>query len=123
MKIAEVMTKSQAFLGHSVHTQYLRNGTLFTARSELHKLLFLALSVTFLFAYEISREPLNGFGPNSQGRRARSLAWTSLNVKVKTQWSRSPGQKRHFSALSAACARFMSAKTSLAYSYICSSCE
>jgi len=35
----------------------------FTARSELHKVLFLVLSVTFfvcLFVYEISLEPLNG---------------------------------------------------------------
>jgi len=37
----------------------------FTARSELRKVLFLALSVTFLFVYEMSREPLNGFAPNS----------------------------------------------------------
>ena len=40
-----------------------------TARSELRDVLFLALSVTFLFAYEISRESLNGFAPNSQERR------------------------------------------------------
>jgi len=39
---------------------------LFTAHSELRKVLFLALSVTFLFVYEISREPLNGFAPISQ---------------------------------------------------------
>jgi len=38
----------------------------------------------FLFAYEISREPLNGFVPNSQ-RSVRFLARTSLNVKVKGQ--------------------------------------
>jgi len=59
-----------------------------TARSKLRKVLFLALSVTFLvflFVYEISREPLNGFAPNSQGRRVSSLARTSLNVKVKGQ--------------------------------------
>jgi len=31
---------------------------LFTTRSELRKVSFLALSVTFLFVYEISREPL-----------------------------------------------------------------
>jgi len=45
----------------------------------------------FLFVYEISREPLNGFAPNSHGRRVWSLAQTSLKVKVKGQWSRSPG--------------------------------
>jgi len=41
-----------------------------TARSELSKVLFLAPSVCgFLsFVYEISREPLNGFVPNSHGR-------------------------------------------------------
>jgi len=38
----------------------------FTARSELRKVLFLALSVTILFVSEVSREPLNGFAPNSQ---------------------------------------------------------
>ena len=32
-----------------------------TARSELRKVLLLALSVTFLFVSEISRELLNGF--------------------------------------------------------------
>jgi len=45
---------------------------LFTARSELCKVLFLILSVTFLFEYEISAEALNGFAPNSLGRRVWS---------------------------------------------------
>ena len=54
-----------------------------TARSELRKVLFLALSFTFLFMYEISLEPLNRFTPNSHGRRVWSLARASLNVKVK----------------------------------------
>ena len=36
----------------------------------------------FLFVYEISREPLNGFVLNSHGRRVWSLARTSLKVKV-----------------------------------------
>jgi len=39
--------------------------TVITARSELCKVLLLALSVTFLFVYEISREPLNEFAPRS----------------------------------------------------------
>ena len=39
---------------------HLRNAMLVTARSELFKVLFLALSVTFLFVYEISQEPPNG---------------------------------------------------------------
>ena len=38
-------------------------------------------SVVFLYVYEISREPLNGFRPNSHGRRVWSLARTSLKVK------------------------------------------
>jgi len=41
-----------------------------------------ALSLTFLFVYEISPEPLNRFAPNSQGRRVWSFARTSLKVKV-----------------------------------------
>jgi len=48
-------------------------------------LCFLALPVTFLFVCEISRDRLNGFAPNSQGRRVLSLARTSLNAKVKGQ--------------------------------------
>jgi len=85
-----------------------------TARSELRKVRFWALSLTFLFAYETSREPLNGFAPNSHGRRNWSIARMSLHVKVKGQRSRSPETKRHFSALSVACVRFTFGKTSLA---------
>jgi len=48
------------------------------AGSELRKVLFLAMSVTFLFAYEIPQEPLNGSASNSQGRRVWSLARRSL---------------------------------------------
>jgi len=66
--------------------------SLFTTRSELRDVLFLALSVTFLFVYEISREPLNGFSPNSQGRRVWSTVWTSLNVKVKVNGQGHQGQ-------------------------------
>jgi len=53
-------------------------------------------------------ELLNRFVPNSQERRVFSLAWTSLNVKVKGQRSRSPGTnflpiethtRNHFAAL------------------------
>jgi len=65
----------------------------FTARSELRKVLFLAPSVCgFLFVYEISRKSLNGFAPNSHGRRVWSLAQTrrSLKVKVKDQRLMSP---------------------------------
>jgi len=72
-----------------------------TARSELHKVLFLALFVTFLFVYEISPEPLNGFVINSQGRHAWSLARMSLNVKVKGQGHQ--GQKTAFFGPLAAC--------------------
>ena len=52
------------------------------ARSELRKVLFLALSETFLSVYEICREPLNGFATYSHGRRVWSLARTSLKVQV-----------------------------------------
>jgi len=62
----------------------------------MRKVLFLALSVWFLFVYEISREPQNGFAPNSHERRVWSLARMSLKVKVKGQGSRSWGTKRHF---------------------------
>jgi len=62
---------------------------------ELRKVLFLAPSVCrFLFVYDISREPLNGFAPNSQGTRVWSLARTSLKVNVKGQGHQ--GQKRQF---------------------------
>ena len=51
----------------------------------------------FLFVYEISREQLNGFVPNSHGRRVWSLSRTNLKINVKGQRSRSPGiKKRHF---------------------------
>ena len=75
---------------------------------------FGAVSLFFLFVCEISREPLNGFAPNSHGRRVWSLARMSLKVKVKGQRSRSPWTKTAFSALSAACVRFVFGKTSLA---------
>ena len=44
-----------------------------------------AASLCFLFVYEISQEPLNGFASNSHGRRVWSLARTTLKVKVKGQ--------------------------------------
>jgi len=37
------------------------------------------------FVYEIPRELLNGFAPNSQGKHLWSLTWTILKVKVKGQ--------------------------------------
>jgi len=46
----------------------------------------------FLFVYEISQEPLNGFAPNSHGRRVWSLAGTSLKVRVKGEGHQ--GQKK-----------------------------
>ena len=39
-------------------------------------------SSSFFFVYEISREPLNGYAPNSHGRRVLSLARTNLRAKV-----------------------------------------
>jgi len=67
---------------------------LITTCSELRKVLFLTPSVSvFWFVYEISREPLNVFAPNSQGKRVWSLALTNLRAKVKSQMSRSPDTK------------------------------
>ena len=57
-------------------------------------------AVTFLFVHEIYPEPLDGLNPNSQGRRVWFLARRLLNVKVKGQRSRSPGQKRSFQRIS-----------------------
>ena len=55
----------------------------------------LALSVTFLFLYEISREPLNGFSPNSQERRVWSLGWIGmLRSKVKITTDKNRGFRR-----------------------------
>jgi len=69
----------------------------------------------FVYVYLlISREPLNGFAPNSQGRRIFSLARTSLKVKVKGQGHQE--QKAAFFGISAACVRFTFGKTSLATS-------
>ena len=56
----------------------------------------LALSVTFLFVYEISLEPQYWFAPSSHARRAWSLAQMSLKIKVKGQRSRSSGTKTAF---------------------------
>jgi len=78
------------------------------------KVLFLALSVTFLVVYEVIRELLDGYVPNSHERCVWSLDRTSLNVKVKGQSSRSPGTKTEFSVLWTACVRFVVGKTSLA---------
>jgi len=41
--------------------------------------------LAWIFVCEISREPLNGFAPNSHGRHVWSLAQTSLKVEVKGQ--------------------------------------
>jgi len=72
------ITTSLCFATHSS----LGNALVFTTRSELRKVVFLAPSVCgFLFVYEISRELLNRFVPNTHGRRVWSLTWTSLKVK------------------------------------------
>jgi len=61
-----VTTVGVSFLSFSKHPSTACAQCLFTGRSELRKVLLLTLSMTFLFVYEISREPLNGFAPNSQ---------------------------------------------------------
>ena len=78
----------------------------------------------FLFVYEISREPQNGFAPNSHRRRACSLIQTSLKVKIKGQRSKVKvtREKAVFSVLSAAWVRFMFGKTFLASSFFSDLC-
>jgi len=89
----------------------------------------------WLFVYKISREPLNRLVPNSQERRVWSLAWTSLNVKVKVTRDKKQGFQPIFReslnwyatnshgkcawSLSTACVRFMFGKTSLPSSLEC----
>jgi len=69
---------------------------------------FGAVSLFLLFVYEMYREPLNGFVPNSHRRRAWSIARTSLKVKVKGQSHQ--GQNNGIFGPSAACVRFMFVK-------------
>ena len=61
---------------------YYADRLLFLLHAVMCEVLFLVLSLTFLFVCEISPELRNGFVPNSLGRRVWSLAWTSLKVKV-----------------------------------------
>ena len=65
----------------------------------------------FLVVYKISREPLNGFVPNSHGRRVWSLTPTSLKVNVKGQGHQ--GQKRHFRHFSVMFCKISLASSSL----------
>ena len=78
------LVRSFAFLVHFFlyHTQWTAEGYVFGA-----------VSLCFLFVCEISREPLDGFAPNSHGKRVGSLATMSLKIEVKGQSSRSPGDK------------------------------
>jgi len=112
-------------LNYFYHTQWTAQGAVFLARSvallaACMQFIFgktSLVSCCFLFAivYKISREPLNGYVPNSQGKRVWFLAQTSLKVKVKGQGHQ--GEKTHFLALSTACMRFISGKTSVASSF------
>jgi len=56
--------------------------------------------MVFLFVYKISWEPLNGFAPNSDGRRVWFLTQMSLKVKFKGQGQQGH-KKQHFLALHA----------------------
>jgi len=67
---------------------------MFTMHSELQKVLFLSLSVTFCLGITYLGEPLNGFAPDSQERHVWSLTRTSLKVKSKGQGHQ--GQKPTF---------------------------
>jgi len=88
--------------------------TIITTHSELQKVLFFGVVRLwpFLFVYEISLEPLDGFAPNPHGRHVWSLARMSLKVKVKGH----QGQKMSFFVPLAACVWFVFGKTSLASS-------
>ena len=68
--------------------------------------------------YEVYREPLNGFAPNSHGRRVWCLARRSLKVKVKGQISKSPGTKTAFFGPFGGLRAVMFGKTSLASSFL-----
>jgi len=104
--------------------------SVFTRCSKLHKVLFLALSVT-KFVNHISREPLNGFAPNSHARHVWSLARTSLNVKGQCHqgqktpcslpsppWQQRNGTHSLQMVILAACMQFVCSKTSSS-SYYC----
>ena len=72
---------------------FARQLCIFTTCSELQKgSVFGTISLWgfFWFVCEISREPLNGFAPNSHGRHVWSLAWTSFKVTGEGH----QGQKR-----------------------------
>jgi len=91
-------------ISHGSVVTYLMYGGIFTASSELHKVLFLVLWLLCLCTkylgyrwtdlHQIHREQC-----------VWSLTGTSLNVKVKGQGHY--GQKRHFLALLAACVRYV----------------
>jgi len=86
-----------------------------TARSKLRKVLLLAPSVcVFLFVYKISREPLNGFAPNSHGRRVWSPLGRVQGQRSKVKGQCHQGQKNGiFGPLGGLRVRFMFGKTSL----------
>jgi len=66
-----------------------------TTCSEWRKAVFSAQSVCgFLFVYEISQVPLNGFAPNAHGKCVWYFARSSLKIKVKGQGHQ--GQKTAF---------------------------
>ena len=92
-----ITDRSITFAGFINLTQFI------TARSELRKVLFLALSVTFCVR-NVSGTA-ERICAKFTGKICLSLARTSLNVKVKSQGYR--GQKTAFSALSMAYMRFM----------------
>ena len=90
--------------GVSYGTQRTAEGSVLGAVS----LCFFCLCVKYL------GEPLNGFAPDSHGRRVWSLDQTNFKVKGDGQGHRD--KKRHFSA---ACVRFTFGKTTLACSLVC----
>jgi len=88
---------------------------LITARSELRKVLFLVPSVCGLC---LCMRYLGNLWMDLRQIHTEdvSLFRRSVEFEGQGQRSRSPGTKRHFSALSATCVRFVFIKTSLASS-------
>jgi len=70
------------------------------ACSQLRKVLFLVPSVcVFCLCVKYLGETLNGFAPNSHGRRVWSLARMSLKVMIKVKGQGHQGQKTAFFGL------------------------
>ena len=96
----------------------VKNVYIITARSELHKVPFLALFVTSFCLYEISRGTAEWICAKFMQKTC--LVPSSDDFECQGQRSKvkvTRDKKQHFSALSVACVWIMFGKTSLASSY------